>query len=59
MAKPFNDAMAIAAWEALAAIHGADILHRDIHTENILVVCGGVRFVDFRFATLRPNEEEP
>lgn len=52
------DTVAQSAWEALVAIHLSGSLHGDLHENNVMVVNGHVRFIDFGFARSNTSTAE-
>lgn len=48
----------MAAVEALNAVHASGMLHGDIREDNILVVKGGVRLIDFGFSEDSTRNED-
>lgn len=58
LAEPLTEAVAVAAFEALNAVHASGMLHGDIRIDNILVVEGGVRLIDFGFSTDSTSNED-
>lgn len=57
-AEPLTEAVAAAAIEALNAVHASGMLHGDIREDNILVVEGSVRLIDFGFSTDSTSNED-
>lgn len=58
-AKVFID-IALACCDALAHLHGSDVLHRDISPTNVLLdPDGAIRFIDFATATPLSSPQPP
>lgn len=57
---PIDAALAIATQiaEALAALHGKDVVHRDLKPSNVMLMANGVKLLDFGLAKLRDGEYE-